>query len=281
MSRVIRYNTLDVLTEAQFSGVPVAVFASAEGLDPKTMTQIASSLNLPECVFLFRAEKGIHSRARAFSPFGEKALAGASVLAASWILGAHLVIPYLRLQTSAGLLEIEMERSGDPLHRALWSTRVPELVSGPDPGRLRASLGMSRNSEQIVAYRGESAQCLVEVSGAELRALSLDPKELAAGWQGGVLAYCLEDGVRARYFSAGAGLRESLVELSAAAVLGHHLLTKAGSARDQELAIEFDTELGRPATVFVSSRHLPPEAPALRVGGAAVVTGRGELALRS
>lgn len=281
MSRIYRYNTLDGLADTQFAGVPVAVFAAAEGLDPRAMQKIASSLHLPETVFVFRgSEKGIHARVRAFSHRGEKALAGASMVAVAWVLGGHLVIPRLRLETSAGLLEIEMERSGDLLHRALWSMPIPRLGTGPEPSALRSALGLrEESSESAVSYQGESAQCLIQTSRDQLSAISLHPQELASTWSGGIFAYAEEDGVRARYFSANPGADESALELSAVGVLGYHLLMKRASEESAEIGIEIQAEQGRPSTAYVSLGQ-DSGVPAVRVGGAAVVTGRGEFALR-
>ncbi len=275
MSTILRYNTLEVLTDVQFEGIPTAVFVDARGLSPSAMHKIASSLNLPEVVFVTRGEQGVHGHIRTFSPEGERSLPGPSLLGAAWILGSHLVIPRLRLETPSGRFELEMERSGDLLHLAHWSAAAPRAVEVPSPEAIRAAIGLTSEAKiDLRAYQSEAEQCvLVQLFGA-IEEVRFDPSRLT-GWSGSIVVYSA--GARARYFSSDPE-KWALPELSAVAALGFHL--QSGALRREPTQIEFEVLTGRRSVVRTSVAQDERGALFVRVGSSAVVTGRGEFSIR-
>jgi trans-2,3-dihydro-3-hydroxyanthranilate isomerase len=70
------YLLVDVFTEQQFGGNPLAVFPEAAGIAPELMQRIANELNLSETSFVLPAENGGDFRVRFFTPHMELPLAG-------------------------------------------------------------------------------------------------------------------------------------------------------------------------------------------------------------
>ena len=50
---VLRYVRLDVFTNQPFSGIQLAVFRDAAGIDERRMQRIANEMALPETTFVF------------------------------------------------------------------------------------------------------------------------------------------------------------------------------------------------------------------------------------
>jgi len=275
VSKILRYNTLEVLTDVQFEGIPTAVFVDARGLAPSAMHKIAASLNLPEVVFVTRGEQGVHGHIRTFSPEGERSLPGPSLLGAAWILGSHLVIPRLCLETPSGRFELEMERSGDLLHLAHWSLSAPRAVELQSEEGIQSALGLSAETKaQLQAYQSEVGQCVLARVSGPLEEVRFDPTRLQ-GYSGSVVVY--SDGAQARYFSSDSE-RGALPELSAMATLGFHL--QGGAPGPEPTEIEFETLPGRRSVVRTSVARETTRGLLVRVGGSAVVTGRGEFSIR-
>ena len=82
MTRRYRYRIVDVFTERQFEGNPLAVFPEATGLDDATMQRIAREMNLSETVFIFPP-----ARLKIFTPVREMPFAGHPTIGAAYVMG--------------------------------------------------------------------------------------------------------------------------------------------------------------------------------------------------
>ena len=81
------YTLVDVFTDRQFGGNPLAVFPEGNGLDAATMQTIAAELNLSETVFVVDADDAAHTcRLRIFTPKRELPIAGHPTVGTGWIL---------------------------------------------------------------------------------------------------------------------------------------------------------------------------------------------------
>ena len=71
------YRTVDVFTDRQFGGNPLAVFPRAEGLSEGELSRIALEINYSETAFVFPPEDSANSaRVRIFTPLHEIPFAG-------------------------------------------------------------------------------------------------------------------------------------------------------------------------------------------------------------
>ncbi len=74
---VLRYVRLDVFTNQPFTGIQLAVFPDAAGIDERRMQRIANEMALPETTFVFPPEAPeTDARVRIFTPTRELPMAG-------------------------------------------------------------------------------------------------------------------------------------------------------------------------------------------------------------
>ena len=75
---VLRYVRLDVFTNQPFTGIQLAVFPDAAGIDERRMQRIANEMALPETTFVFPPEAD--ARVRIFTPSRELPMAGSPTI---------------------------------------------------------------------------------------------------------------------------------------------------------------------------------------------------------
>lgn len=76
------YYIADVFTGTLFHGAQIAVFPAADALPDALLPVIARELNLPQTVFVYGGQEPDSFRLRAFTPQGESAFVGQSILGA-------------------------------------------------------------------------------------------------------------------------------------------------------------------------------------------------------
>lgn len=123
MARRFRYRGVDVFTDTQLLGNPLAVFVAADrpeeggaGLSDDEMQALARELNLSETCFInppMRA--GSAFRLRIFTPRMELPYAGHPVIGAAWVAADEGVIPltdasHFAVELAAGPVDLRVER---------------------------------------------------------------------------------------------------------------------------------------------------------------------------
>src|SRR6059058_2256860 len=107
------YVVADVFTRKPLEGNQLAVFTDGRGLSPERMQKTARELNLSETVFVLPAEGDGDVRIRIFTPTNELPFAGHPVLGSAFVLGDLFGTQVVRLETSAGVVPVELERDGE------------------------------------------------------------------------------------------------------------------------------------------------------------------------
>ena len=78
---VLRYIRLDVFTNQPFTGIQLAVFPDAVGIDERRMQRIANEMALPETTFVFPpGAPETDARVRIFTPTRELPMAGSPTI---------------------------------------------------------------------------------------------------------------------------------------------------------------------------------------------------------
>jgi trans-2,3-dihydro-3-hydroxyanthranilate isomerase len=78
---VYRYVRLDVFSNQPFTGIPLAMFPDAAGIDERRMQRIANEMALPETTFVFPPEAPeTDARVRIFTPTRELPMAGSPTI---------------------------------------------------------------------------------------------------------------------------------------------------------------------------------------------------------
>jgi trans-2,3-dihydro-3-hydroxyanthranilate isomerase len=86
----VKFVTVDVFTNRQFGGNPLAVVADATGLSTQQMRSIAAEFNLAETTFVLPPEKAEHTaRVRIFTPRAELPFAGHPNVGTAFVLARN------------------------------------------------------------------------------------------------------------------------------------------------------------------------------------------------
>ncbi|MBA0087545.1 MAG: PhzF family phenazine biosynthesis protein [Acidobacteria bacterium Pan2503] len=85
---VYRYVRLDVFSNQPFTGIQLAMFPDAAGIDERRMQRIANEMALPETTFVFPPEAPeTDARVRIFTPSRELPMAGSPTIGTNFCAG--------------------------------------------------------------------------------------------------------------------------------------------------------------------------------------------------
>jgi len=291
VGRSYEFVTVDVFTDRQFGGNPLAVFPAAAGLDAAEMQAIAGEFNLSETAFVLPPSDPAHTaQVRIFTPRVELPFAGHPNVGTGWVLAQRRLDRdgMLLFEEAAGLVRVEVERgTGGVTGTRVTAPRALAVLAEPDATGVAACAGLEAGDlvrRPVLASTGTSI-VFAEVSGAALSRAAGDVgafRALAADDAGlrdpGVYCYAREGrSVRARLFAPLAGIAEDPATGSAATTLAALLLRQDGA---ETLAIEIaqGVEMGRPSRLLATAwRDAAGEWGA--VGGGTVPVLEGRLAL--
>jgi trans-2,3-dihydro-3-hydroxyanthranilate isomerase len=278
----LRYVLCDVFTDTPLAGNPLAVFTDARGLSADRRQALASEMGRSETVFVQPAEAGGHARLRIHTPCRELAFAGHPTLGAAFVLGQPMQLPAIRLETGAGLVEVELEREGARVVFGRMGQPIPKVEPAPEPEAVLSALGVARSSLPIEVYDNGIRHALVTLDAPdEVAALRPDPRRLAAiaGIDGFSVSAGSGTSYTTRMFAPAAGVAEDPATGSAAGPIAVHLGRHGRVAFGQEIRIAQGAELGRVSTLYACAYGSAERIERVEVGGAAVVVARGEFRL--
>jgi trans-2,3-dihydro-3-hydroxyanthranilate isomerase len=119
--RKLRYHLVDVFTNRQFGGNPLAVFTNGRGVPAETMQRIAKELNLSETTFVLPPQDAANDyRVRIFTPGEELPMAGHPTVGTTFILAReHMIergadMTTIKLEEAVGTIPVNIEwRDGE------------------------------------------------------------------------------------------------------------------------------------------------------------------------
>jgi trans-2,3-dihydro-3-hydroxyanthranilate isomerase len=300
----------DVFTDRPFGGNQLAVFPQAEGLTTQIMQAIARELNLSETVFVFAAGgTGSSCDLRIFTPHAELPFAGHPTIGTALILdaiGALQNMPNVQaaadgardivLGEGVGPVPVSILRGNATARAVLSSPRIPlKIAAPPERDTLARLLGLAVGDLAaatlpaaaysagvpflFIALRDRAALSRIQFDMATWTA------QLKAGETPHVFAFTLEHPltgreVDARMFAPAMGIAEDPATGAAAVALGGYLADHQqigdGQTRWQ---IRQGFDMGRPSIIDLEVERRNHEVIAVRVGGSAVIMGRGTLDL--
>jgi trans-2,3-dihydro-3-hydroxyanthranilate isomerase len=304
--RTYQFYQLDVFTDRQFSGNPLAVFPDAEGISDEEMQKIALEMNLSETVFVLPSDSALR-RLRIFTPHRELPLAGHPVVG-TWNLLSHLgVVPpeqngFARIEQELklGNLPVEIEfRAGKPFQVVMTqgTFEAGAIVSKPDIiTKLATGLGLDpsdfANTEELpiqVVSTGIKALAVPVSTIEALGRCRINSSLLSEIYLGygtiGCYAFTFEtiesgSQVHARFFAPDDGIAEDAATGSAAGSLSGYLVHH-GVIKSKERTAAFTIEQGdfmkRPSRIFSEVTGETGNVRKVRIGGSAVIVAKGEL----
>ncbi len=116
----LSFETVDVFTDRQFGGNPLAVVVDAQGLSSEQMQAIAAEFNLAETTFVLPPQTAGHTaQVRIFTPRAEMPFAGHPNVGTAFVLarraerqGTALDADVLIFEEIAGLVRMELLKTG-------------------------------------------------------------------------------------------------------------------------------------------------------------------------
>jgi trans-2,3-dihydro-3-hydroxyanthranilate isomerase len=302
----LAYHILDVFTEERFGGNPLAVVLDADDLAPERMQTIAREFNLPETVFVLKAQNRAHTaRVRIFTPATELPFAGHPTVGAA-ILLADLRSPtpsndnggerdsLIVLEEAIGTVRIGVRcRAGQQPFAEFDAPKLP-VESGPVPSveRLAGAVGLIpseigfENHKPSLFSAGNS---FVFVPVATLEAIA--KARPTASWDAtlgeagvvGAFLYCRQtvhasSAFHARMFAPAMGIPEDPATGSAAVnFAGVVQRFDSGPDGNHRRIVEQGLEMGRPSFITLSTAVEGGRLTAVRIGGHAVRVAEGTL----
>jgi len=291
-----QFETVDVFTDRQFGGNPLAAFTDARGLAEREMQALAAEFNLSETTFVLPpAAPDNTARVRIFNRTAEMPFAGHPSIGTGYVLArlGRAKAGILHLEVPAGLVRVDIETDDA-------GTVIGGVVSAPQPltigeeippGTVAACVGLdpadivlaehppllaSVGNPFIIAQVTDDAlrRCVPNV-GAFRTAVAARP---AMNGRFALHLYARRGPrLRARMFAPLAGTVEDPATGSANAPLGA-LLLSLGREDEASFEIRQGEEMGRPSLLLVGAKRTNDGIRAT-VAGRCVPVLRGEALL--
>jgi trans-2,3-dihydro-3-hydroxyanthranilate isomerase len=300
MSRA--YLHWDVFTGEPFLGNQLAVFTSAEGLDTPTMQRMAREMNFSESTFLLPSEQaGTDVRMRIFTPLQEMPMAGHPTIGSTFAL-AHTGFlkpgqPRVVFGLNVGPTPVDLDWDGERL-RFAWMTQGRPQFGGPVDGRslVAATLGLSL-ADLVAELPVQVVSCGVPFlvvplrdrdtvdravsDAAAFRRLAANLGQELAIFLFAMLPPGSDATVYSRMFAPDLGIIEDPATGAATGPLGCYLVEHGlvGGASQASMSSLQGVAMGRRSQLHIAIEGAPGAIAAVRVGGQAVLVGRGELFL--
>ena len=298
----LRYLHYDVFTSEPLLGNQLAVFTDARGLDTATMQRIAREMNYPESTFLLPAEQdGTDLRMRIFTPFVEMPIAGHPTIGSTFAvqeLGRIATgAPRVVFGLNVGAVPVDLEWR-DGRVRFAWMTQpLPDFGAVvEDRAAVAETLGLTvddladrplqqvscgvpflfvplRDPDSVDRAVPDASACrkLSAATGLSVPLFLFAPVEAAH-----------RDGpfvVHSRMFAPEFGITEDPATGIASGPLGCYLVQHGVIPPGAPARVESrqGVAMGRASRISIAISGTPGAITDVKVGGEAVLVGRGEL----
>lgn len=290
------YILLDVFTDRVFGGNQLAVFPDGAGVDAAVMQAVARELNLSETVFVLPREGAAHATLRIFTPGMELPFAGHPTIGAAIALasdgGALAGATDILFAEQAGEVPVLIERREGQLSATLTSPKLPNRVHsdlsvesaaqvlGLTPADLAGIEAVAYSAGVPFHFIAVRSTDVLDRVALDLQAWRTHLVDSAAPHVVAMAQDNWTDGreVHVRMFAPLMGIAEDPATGAAAAALAGALVDRQqpddGVAR---WTLHQGHAMGRPSTILLEADVRKGRPEAVRVGGTAVVVGRGTL----
>jgi trans-2,3-dihydro-3-hydroxyanthranilate isomerase len=283
---------VDVFSQRRFSGNPLAVVVTADGMSDEVMQQLAAEMNYSETTFL-NPKPGANGgfRVRIFTPAREIAFAGHPILGTAWVVRHYVQ----RRKVASVLLNLPSSRipvTFKDEENVVWFS-APPMSLGAVCSRESMAAALKifpQDIEPLLPVQQISAgTSVVIVPLRNLDALRRSKLDLEAfsplaneGFSPLVYLFSREtsdptNDLCARFFFDAHGVREDPATGNGAAFLGAYLLQhRCFSESHLSLRIEQGNEINRPSIVLLRGR-IAAGGNEIEVGGSVTPIARGRL----
>ena len=175
----LNFETVDVFTDRQFGGNPLAVIVNAERLSSEQMQAVAAEFNLAETTFVLPPRSPDHTaQVRIFTPRAEMPFAGHPNVGTAFVLarraeaqGAAIEGDLMIFEEVAGLVRMELLRDGSSVAGARLASPTALDLGDVVPSEIIAdACGLSVGDIETQRHQPLIASCgapfvLVELTG--------------------------------------------------------------------------------------------------------------------
>jgi len=296
--------TVDVFTDDQFGGNPVAVVLDTDALTTEQMQLIAREFNLSETTFVGKpADPGNSAHVRIFTPAAEMPFAGHPNVGTAWALAkhGHLIdvkpkAGEFRFEEIAGLVPVVLlgDDSTQPTGARLTSPALFTINDSVSVSLVARACSLPENAIHTDAHEPLNASCgtpfhVARVNTrADLAAATPQHSVFVAETDRdkvtGILLYCLDDTqdnlVHARMFCPLHGVDEDPATGSAGVVVVG-LLAHLAAEKDMNLSITIEQgrDMDRTSTLHAAAIKQNGVVTQTTIGGNCVEVLRGTLTL--
>jgi trans-2,3-dihydro-3-hydroxyanthranilate isomerase len=296
----LSYLLYDVFTNEALAGNQLAVFLDGRGVSTERMQAIAREMNLSESTFILPAEAvGTDVRMRIFTPASELPMAGHPTIGSTFALAETGVIRSdagrFVFGLGVGPTPVDLEWDGSGLRFAWMTQRNPTFGPALNAREIAAgAVGLNLSDlvsdlpvQQVscglpyvlVPLRSREAVDRATSDAAAIRRLAASAHVERAVYPFAMLPAGSEATVYSRMFAPDFGIGEDPATGSASGPLGcylvrHRLVAPEAARRIINLQ---GVAMGRPSRMHISIRERSGEIVEVKVGGRAVLVGRGEL----
>jgi trans-2,3-dihydro-3-hydroxyanthranilate isomerase len=300
----MRYLHLDVFTDRPPEGNHLAVFPQPPAnIEGAVMQRIAAEMNFSESTFIFPRQSNGDVRMRIFTPAEELPIAGHPTIGSTFALAAEGVIapgrPQFVFELGVGPTPVTLEWKDGHLDFAWMTQPLPSFQTEVSTGALTASLGLNE-ADALSSYPAQVISCGVPFLFVPLASrnavdrVTLDRRTYASVCQqAGTRELPLflftpdrqgasgDETVYSRMLAPGFGITEDPATGSASGPLGCYLARHGilDSARARSFVSLQGVAMGRPSRIHISIDTEAGNITRVRVGGRAVLVGRGDLNL--
>jgi trans-2,3-dihydro-3-hydroxyanthranilate isomerase len=293
--------TVDVFTDRQFGGNPLAVFPDARGLTAPQMQAIAAEFNLAETTFVLPPQRPEHTaQVRIFTPRAELPFAGHPNVGTAFVLarqgqchGRPTGGDTMAFEEIAGLVRMDILKHGSAITGGRLASPQPLAVGDAIPcGVIAQACSIAADDIETRHHQPRIASCgmplvMVELKSRETLAAAQSRAEVFArhlppNRATGIHLYVQtkRDGVdiQARMFAPLVGVPEDPATGSAnVALIG--LLAALEPAADLRLEkrIAQGVDMGRPSLLEASAEKRQGKVTATYIGGSCVPVMQGVL----
>ena len=296
----LSYLHYDVFTSEALAGNQLAVFLDGRGLSTPQMQKLAREMNFSESTFILpRESPDTDVRMRIFTPAVEMPMAGHATIGSTFALAHAGVIrpPAARVVFGLGVgpTPVDLEWDGSAL-RFAWMTQLNPTFGQPLAARETVAAALSLEVGDLAAdlpiqdvscgvpylmvpLHSREAVDRAAIDASAFRRLQANVRQELALFLFTVLPPGSDGTVYSRMFAPEHGVIEDPATGSAAGPLGCYLVEHrlvAPDAATQIVNIQ-GVAMGRPSRIHVAIAQRNGEIVAVKVGGVAVLVGRGEI----
>jgi trans-2,3-dihydro-3-hydroxyanthranilate isomerase len=296
---LLKFFTVDVFTDRQFGGNPLAVFPDATGLPAEQMQAIAAEFNLAETTFVLPPQTPEHTaRVRIFTPRAEMPFAGHPNVGTAFVLarlgechGRPIAGDTLAFEEIAGLVRMDIQKQASTITGARLASPQPLAVGDAIPCEVIAqACSIAVDDIETRHHQPRIASCgvplvMVELKSRETLAAAQPradvfarhlPRDRATGIH--LYVHAKHDGIdiQARMFAPLVGVPEDPATGSAnVALIG--LLAALASESDLRLErkIAQGVDMGRPSLLEASAEKRQGKVTATYISGSCVPVMQG------